>query len=114
MSENKLIPCTNTKSKDWYSWINLMPPKPDDFHVLGEVLVPNPGVIPMLFPREPQGLNPNILLMDVYLYQKPGIWAQVMVWKQVRYDKMVNANYTHVEIFCGNTRIANVKVDRVH
>ena len=26
----------NVETRDWYAWINLMPPKPDDFHVVGE------------------------------------------------------------------------------
>jgi hypothetical protein len=35
--EGSFVPCKGIKTKDWYSWLNLMPPPPDDFHVVGEV-----------------------------------------------------------------------------
>ena len=25
------------ETRNWYAWINTMPPKPDDFHIIGEV-----------------------------------------------------------------------------
>ncbi|MET2984799.1 hypothetical protein [Aureibaculum conchae] len=112
--ESQIIPCNGTKTKDWYSWINRMPPKPDDFHVVGEVLVSNPGVEPMLVPKEPQGTNPQTLLLDLFLHQKPGVWPRIMVWKPVRYDKMSNVNYSNVEVFCDNSILAKMEVEEVH
>lgn len=110
-----VISCENTQTRDWYAWNNLMPPKPDDFHIVGEVLVPNPAVIAKLSPKEPQGINPDILLMDLILIQKPGIWPQVMTWVQARYDKvLVNSTYKQVQIFCGKDVIADVPVHDVH
>ena len=55
------------ETKNWSTWINLMPPKPDDFHVVGEVFVANPGIETLLCVKEPQGINPNILLLDLHL-----------------------------------------------
>lgn len=104
-------------TKNWYAWINLMPPKPDDFHVVGEVFVSNPGVQAELSPKEPQGINPSILLLDLHLVQRPGMWPQVMTWVQCRYDKILgptSPKYTDVEIFHEGTSIATVKVDEVH
>ena len=104
-------------TKNWYSWINLMPPKPDDFHVIGEVFVGNPGVQAELCAREPQGINPNILLLDLHLVQRPGMWPQVMTWVQCRYDKVLSPNsprFTDVEVFHNGASIAKMKVDEVH
>ena len=30
-----LVSCQGITSRDWYAWNNLMPPKPDDFHIVG-------------------------------------------------------------------------------
>jgi hypothetical protein len=89
-----------------------MPPKPDDFHIVGEVQAPNPGVDPLLVPRTPQGINPRILLLDLVLVQRPGVWPQIVVWKQARYDK-VNVTYDQVQVFCGGVEIASVPVETV-
>ncbi|HJU40844.1 MAG TPA: hypothetical protein VJ724_14835, partial [Tahibacter sp.] len=76
-------------TRNWYAWINKMPPPPDDFHVVGEVEVPNPGIEALLTVRSPQGINPDILLLDLHLFQKPGVWPQVVTWVQARYDKVL-------------------------
>jgi hypothetical protein len=92
-----------------------MPPSPDDLHVLGEVYVPNPGVEPTLVMKEPQGINPRILLLDLILCQKPGMWPQVFVWKQVRYDKTGRVlRYDQVDVFCGSDIIASIPVEDIH
>lgn len=64
--------------KDWHAWLNAMPPKPDDFHVAGDVFVSNPGIIASLTMRAPQGINPTILILDLNLIQRSGMWPQVM------------------------------------
>ncbi|RNJ50450.1 hypothetical protein [Methylocystis hirsuta] len=104
------------KTKDWYAWLNLMPPPPDDFHVIGKVLVPNPGVLAQLCFKEPQGINPAILLLDLHLVQQPGMWPQVMTWATARYDEILppgRAKYSEVEVFFENASIARIKVDIV-
>jgi hypothetical protein len=103
-------------TRDWYSWVNLMPPPPDDFHVTGEVLVGNPGVQAELVPRVPQGIKPAILLLDLHLVQRPGMWPQVMTWVQARYDRVLlpgAIRYTDVEVFDGGSPIAKMPVDVV-
>ena len=105
------------ETKEWYAWVNLMPPKPDDFHVTGEILVGNPGIQTQLCVREPQGNNPNILLLDLHLFQRPGMWPQVMTWVQARYDRILtpgSLKYEQVEIFLDNESIAQISVDEVH
>jgi len=107
-----VISSANVATRDWYAWNDTMPPKPNEFHVVGEVQVSNPGVDVLLTPRIPQGFNPRILLMDLILLQRPGIWPQLVVWKQARYDKL-NADYSEVQIFFNNDVLVNVPVDIV-
>jgi len=109
-------PCISTR--DWYAWNNLMPPKPDDFHVVGEVLVNDPMVSVSLVPKIPQGINPNILLLDILLIQLPlsqlpGTIKGGPTWKPVRYDR-VNVTYTQVQIFHGGCLVADLAVDNIH
>ena len=88
-----------------------MPLGPNFLHVVGEVLVPNPGVAPSLHYRIPQGINPRILLLDLRLTQLPGVWPPVLTWKPVRYDRVVDgAQYDEVDIFCGDESIARLPV----
>lgn len=104
-------------TQNWYAWINLMPPPPDDFHVIGDVFVGNPGIEAQLSVKEPQGSNPTTLLLDLHLIQKPGMWPAVMTWVQARYDKILSPNspeYKQVEVFHNSTSIAKIKVDEVH
>lgn len=106
-----------TTCKDWYAWLNTMPPKPDDFHVTGDVLVGNPGILATLTMKTPQGFNPSILLLDLHLVQQPGMWPQVMTCVQTRFDRVMPPGaqpYTAVEIFSDGNRIALIdKVDTV-
>ncbi len=113
-TEGRCLPCSDTKTRDWYAWNDLRPPLPDYFYITGEVYVSNPGVDPLLVPAEPQGINPDILILDLYLCQKPGIWPQVFVWKQVKFDKKISKPYKEVEIRCGTDVIAKVPVVDAH
>ena len=103
--------CRELKGKDWSAWNSKFPPKPDDFHVTGQVQVPNPGIDVALIERDPQGINKYVLLMDLVATQRPGKWLQQQVWKSVQYDKiMSDACYTSVEIFCGGEKFEDVPV----
>lgn len=104
-------------TRNWYAWLNLMPPKPDDFHVVGEVEVGNPGILAELHERVPQGSNPDILQLDLHLVQRPGVWPQVMTWAQCRYDRIVCPGISAwklVEIFHDGERVALIDVETVH
>ena len=114
VEKGTVVSCKDRDTRDWYAWNDRMPPKPDVFHFVGEVQVPNPGVFAMLCPKVPQGFNPKILLMDLILVQQPGIWPQVITWVVAKYDKViVNTEYDAVEIFCEDTQIANIPVEDV-
>lgn len=93
-----------------------MPPKPDELRVCGDIMVSNPGVRPMLTMRNPQGSNPAVLILDLYLIQQPGMWNPVIVCAQVRFDRVIPfgaAGYTSVEICSDGEQIAQVSVSIV-
>jgi hypothetical protein len=101
-----------SKTKGWYSWINLQPPQPSKLYVIGDVLVPNPGVKAMLMQKVPQGLNSTILLLDLVLIQQQGVWPQVTTWVEARYEKVVtSSSYNLVQIFFDDTPIAEIPVN---
>lgn len=100
------------KSKDWYAWLNTMPPTPDDFHVVGDVEVANPGIEACLTMRSPPGFVPQALMLDLHLVQRPGIWTQQLTWTQARFDRVMPPHspiYTTVEIFYEGERIAFIE-----
>ena len=114
VERQEVISCKGSKTSNWHAWINKMPPKPDDFHVTGQVRVSNPGVYALLIKKEPQGINPAILLLDLHLVQRPGIWPQVVSWVPARYDEIIiGSAYAEVNIFCGSNIIAQVPVETV-
>ena len=99
---------------DWYAWLDTMPPKPDNLHVVGSVLVPNPGVYAVLCKAVPQGINPAILILNLHLIQKPGIWPQVMTWAQARYDEVIASTAsapTQVQVIHDGSTVADLNVD---
>ena len=111
---SSVIDVPSAETRNWHAWNNQMPPKPDDFHIVGEVDVPNPGVDVELLARVPQGGNPQIFLSDLIMVQRPGIWPQVITTKQVRYDKvLVNSVYTEVNVFLSEKPIAKISVETV-
>lgn len=115
VAEARIVSCADVKTREWYAWNDRMPPKPDDFHLVGEVYVPNPGVRPFLTLRQPQGINPKILLLDLHLYQHPGNWSQVFLWIQTRYDRVLqSAGYERVQIYCGSNVLGDLPVEDIH
>jgi len=98
----------SNQCRNWQAWLNTMPPPPDELHVVGDVIVGNPGISAHLTMREPQGSNPAVLLLDLHLVQQPGMWLQVMTCVQARFDRVLTPESTRptsVEIFQDGTRI---------
>jgi len=104
----------STTSRDWYAWIDVTPPP--NLHVVGDVLVGNPGVEALLTMKEPQGGDPALLLLDLHLTQKPGMWPQVKTWIQARYDRTlppVGARYVGVQVLLNDSQLARMSVHSI-
>ncbi len=114
-NETEPVPCEDHQTRGWYAWNNRMPGGPGGFHVVGEVEVGNPGIIAILTPKVPQGINPQILLLDLHLRQRPGVWPRVVTWAGARFDSAIpHPPYTQVVVFCGDKEIAHIPVEDVH
>jgi len=100
------------KTDRWYAWNNMMPPGPPTFHIIGDVEVPNPGVDAYLCERVPPGFNPAIILLDLVLIQRPGLWPQMVVHRFVHFEKS-GIRYDQAEVFSGGTLIAKVPVEDI-
>lgn len=117
IDQPQLLNCEGAETRNWYAWLDTMPPKPDHLYATGQVQVPNPGVHALLRRKEPQGINPEILLLDLFLIQNPGLWPQIVTWVPARYEEVVAGNeaytYKEVSIFCGEEIIAQIPVEIV-
>ena len=104
---------TNTiQTRNWNAWINKMPPPPDTLHVRGEVEVSNPGVDVALFKKQPQGINPAIILLELILIQQPGIWPDVVTIKPAAYEEVGQSlSYTNAEVFHQGQNVASIPVE---
>lgn len=100
------------ETRSWFAWIDKQPIGPAIFRVQGEVEVANPGVVPTLVFRSPQGINPRMILLDLLLVQSSGTWPQQVVWNQSKYER-IKGDYDAVQIFYNNDSIANVPVDTI-
>lgn len=103
-----------TRSGGWKAWVNTMPPPPDDIHVVGELLVPNPGVDAVLSKAVPQGFNPDILVLNLTFFQKPGFWPQMVSWAQARYDAVLLGDApTEVQVLLYGSLLDSMEVETV-
>ena len=114
-TETTVIAAEQNSPGAWHAWINKLPPPPDTLHVRGSVTVSNPGVDVSLYKRVPQGINPAILLLNLMLVQRPGIWPQVIVEKPVSYEEVGrDLSYTSVEIGSDGQPGFSLPVEIVH
>jgi hypothetical protein len=93
-----------------------MPPGPAVLHVAGEVLVNSPGHRAVLTIKEPQGSNPEILLLDLTVLPLEGFHSQVLTWVVVRFELVLGPHrrYEQVQIIDANGRETTVDVEDVH
>jgi hypothetical protein len=114
-NQTTVVPLSQPARESWMAWINKMPPPPDALHVRGQVTVPNPGVDIFLYRKEPQGINPTILLLDLVLVQQPGIWPQIVVTKPAAYEEVGrDLAFVTVEIHAQGSPVVSVPVEIVH
>ncbi len=94
---------------DWAAWVDRMPPGPPALHVTGKVALPHRGFQITLTPSEPQGINPAILMLDLEVAERPGIHAQAVATREVRYDiPDYDGRYEQVSILRNGEIIAHI------
>ena len=98
-------------TRKWSGYIHLQPPGPPALHVKGEVEVSASNKRPVLREASPQGINPEILLLDLSIQDTGGIGTQAFQYKGVRFDRSrVRAQYSTVQIRWEGNDIASVDV----
>jgi hypothetical protein len=86
------------KCGDWYAILDKMPPAPDRLIVTGTCTFPTAGWKVELRPRVPQGINPEVLLLERIVTPPTGFAAQVITQVPVRYEQDATIDYTQVDI----------------
>lgn len=74
-----------SRFRDFVAIQDVPPQKTLFLSVAGKLLVSNPGITVELTYAIPQGINPTILILEANLVQRPGMWPQVMTWKEAVY-----------------------------
>ena len=92
------MPATLLKNT-FSAWIDQMPGSTPKLIVAGEVEVPTSGWQASLKRAVPQGINPNIILLDLEAKAPTGNVLQVVSKIPVRYEESPpNVNYTQATI----------------
>jgi hypothetical protein len=103
------VAATTASTSNWIAWNDVSPPGPASFHIIGEIQVGNPGIDVLLTEMQPQGINPEIILLDLHLIQRPGLWPQHVVTKLAQYEKP-GSRYLEASVLYGSTTVATVPV----
>lgn len=103
------------ESKDWSAWENHQPPGPVTFHVKGTVVVRATNYTAKLERAAPQGINPNILLLNLVVTESGPIGGSNITNLDVQYSEAAYAAgaYSQVTILrdgAGGTHIPQVDI----
>ena len=101
-------------TRNWNAFCNKMPPKPDNFYVIGEVETSSGNKVPVLKPSVPQGINPSILMLDLTIEDTGLPGPQVIDYREARYDRGSCDGITEVVIMCEGEPIASMSVQDIH
>ncbi len=93
MSEHHACAC---KPSTWSAVLNTMPPGPHGLHVRGTVTCPTTGFGVALKKAVPQGINPDILILEIVETPPPGVAGQMITDHPVTYDEQPSHSYTEV------------------
>ena len=83
-----------------------MPGSQPRIHVKGTCMFPTGGYKVSLKRGVPQGINPQILLLDLKIAKPTGIVTQQITKQEVKFDEKTKSTFTQVQI-----RPDNVTVD---
>ena len=93
------------KCGDWSATLHAEPKKHGELKVHGKCTFPTPGFKVHLKKKEPQGINPAILLLEKVVVAPTGIEPQRVVTLPVSFEEKTTAHYEEVEILPDGTRI---------
>ncbi len=100
VATHALRPVFDVRKESFKAWIDFMPGGPPKLIVIGEVTT-GPAIGVQLIKAVPQGINPNILILDIVLTPGTGR-VSTPVPQPVRYEESPPANtYTDVTIRSG-------------
>jgi hypothetical protein len=85
------------KENAWNATLNKMPPDPPRLRVEGTCTCPTTGFGISLLRAEPQGINPDVLLLDLKIVP-PQMSHDTITDYPLTYSEEARRNYTHVTI----------------
>jgi hypothetical protein len=83
---------------DWEAWLDTQPPSPHSIHVKGTCEFTTTGYSVELRPSEPQGFNPEVLMLDKVVHEPTGQVNQVIDQVPVEYSSETSIDYKQVHI----------------
>lgn len=106
---------TQPKSSNWKAWRNVVPGSGPTLHVTGEVTVPTGGYTAKLSPQIPQGINPQIYLLNLIVTppSPDQVVTQAFTTIKVKYEEKTKTNYTKVTILPDDITVDVGTVKRV-
>ena len=91
--------------KSWTAILDAMPPRKPRLRVTGKCTFPTSGYKVVLKPHQPQGINPDILLLDKTAVPPNGPSKDVITTVDVSYHQETDGMYSEVEILPDGTKI---------
>lgn len=80
------------KCKNWRALVNSIPGRSAEVTVSGDVQVGNPGVGARLTQRVLDPARQNLWVLDLHLFQQPGMWPQILTYTQVKWARMMEVD----------------------
>ena len=96
---------TEGKCSDWKAWHDRQPGHPATLHVTGKCVFKKGGYSVKLRPAVPQGINPQIYILDRIVHVPTSPTTQVITEVRVHYTEQTSRVYTDVEIHPDGARV---------
>jgi hypothetical protein len=90
--------CDCNGAAEWKAWHDRMPGDSPTLHVRGACMCPTPGYVLTLRRHEPQGTNPQDLLLDLVEREPSGVVPEVMTRTEVEYEESTDEKFDTVSI----------------
>lgn len=107
------IACTEEQGHEWKAVQDLQPPRNTPggtLKITGVLKYDGNTTSPSLLPREPQGINPKILMLEVINPTK----GKTELNYTYTHTMMTEDQFTSVEIYSKGEKIADLKIEKVH